>query len=360
MFRKWMTTAVLAGTAALPLDRSDLRLTSAADAAPPATVASAWSGAAPCLAPERLSVRSIAARLNRLTGAAPKISLSVAGFRIEDEAAPLVEALRRLAPDTPSPVPSQAACHKALCASQALFGDEVGPRLLYLLVRYGYDGLPAEVPAPGWTAQSLDEALAAFGDLPANLLPLDGTVRSLADDHGLEMLQSDDRDPMNGDTPMAASGGELGGIRLGAAWDRAAPAERRASIVHELAHQFALSARAGPDWRTRWLRAVMADADWARRTGQPTSAVSFYAQRSLDEDFAESATAYRYMPDLLGMRAPNRYALLKDGMFDGLEYHSADQCQAVVAKSELDRLASAPGGPWPPRTSLTQVNAERR
>lgn len=341
MLRKWVTAALLAAVAALPLDGTDVALTGAADAAPPATVASAWTGEAPCLAPDRLSVRVVAARIARQMQNAPRLSASVAGFRLEDEAEPLVEALRRLAPGAEPPAEkADASCHKALCASQALFGAEVGPRLLYLLVRYGYDGAPMKDVTQPWTAEQLDEVLAALGDLPASLLPLDGSVRTVAHDHALNMLQTDERDPL-GDTPIAASGGALDGIRIGAGWHAAEPPERRASIVHEIAHQFAASRQGRTDWPILWARAMAADAAWARRIGQPTSEVSLYAGRNAEEDFAESATAYRYMPDLLGMRAPNRYAMLKEWMFDGLEYHAADQCQPVIANSQLARIAAA-------------------
>lgn len=341
MLRKWATLATLAATAGLPLEKGDVALTGAADAAPPSTVASAWRGDAPCLAPDRLSLRTIAARLRRQTAAAPRVSETVAGFRIEDEAAPLVEALKRLAPANANS--GHAACHKSLCASQALFGTEAGPRLLYLLVRYGYDGAPAKIAAQPWTAAALDEVLAALGDLPPALLPLDDTVRVLAHDHELSMLQPDERDPME-DIPMAASGPDLGGIRIGEAWYAAAPPERRASLVHEIAHQFAISRPASQGWGRQWIQAMIDDAEWARRTGQPTSQVSLYAERSIDEDFAESATAYRYMPDLLGMRAPHRYALLKSQMFDGLEYHSADQCLPAMARSQQAAVLGATGG----------------
>lgn len=338
MIRKWATLATLAATAGLPLEKGEVALTGAADATPPATVASAWRGSAPCLAPERLGLRTIAARLGRQTAAAPRVSQTVAGFRIEDEAAPLVAALKRLAPARGAA--AQATCHKAFCAAQALFGDEAGPRLLYLLVRYGYDGAAGSQP---WTPEALDEVLAALGDLPAGLLPLDDTVRTLAHDHELSMLQPDERDPME-DIPMAASGPDLGGIRIGEAWHMAAPPERRASLVHEIAHQFAVTRPAGQGWSRHWIQAMIDDAEWARRTGQPTSQVSLYAERSIDEDFAESATAYRYMPDLLGMRAPHRYALLKAQMFDGLEYHSADQCLPAIALSQQGHVLPGPGG----------------
>ncbi|MFC3069388.1 hypothetical protein [Phenylobacterium soli] len=341
MLRTWMTAGVLALVATLPLEPEPIALTGAADAAPRATVASAWTGEAACLAPDRLNARSVEARLARLGAGEPRVDRTVAGFELKDETRPLAEALSRLVPTDAGASPDPA-CHTAACAAAAVFGADIGPKLLYLLARYGYNGSPLVTGGKAWEPSELDEALAAFGDLPPNLAPFDDRVRTLAHDHDAALMERSDRDPMD-DQPMAASGGQIDGILIGHAWHAATPAERRASILHELAHQFIESQGASFGWPDAWRRAMDADARFAFATGQSTSVVSLYAQRSQDEDFAESATAYRYMPHLLGMRAPNRYALLREWMFDGLEYAAPDQCRPELASSEREHLAAGEG-----------------
>ena len=44
-------------------------------------------------------------------------------------------------------------------------------------------------------------------------------------------------------------------------------------------------------------------------------------------NFAESVAAYRYMPELLAARAPNRYAFLRDTVFLGAEYADEAGCR---------------------------------
>jgi hypothetical protein len=107
-------------------------------------------------------------------------------------------------------------------------------------------------------------------------------------------------------------------------WTRLGDVERRVVLVHELAHEFTRTQ--GRGWRTAWQEAIQADAEAAANSNLP-SVPSAYANRGLDEDFAESVAAYRYIAPLLKRRAPHRYALLKAWMFKGAEYGSARACR---------------------------------
>lgn len=297
------------------------------------TVAHAWSGTAPCLAPAQRSDASIARQLDAAVAGAPLVNAEVAGFTFQAQPEPLVSAFRQMTRLLPSRKGAQASCHDVDCAARTVFGQEVGPRLLLLasVYRYNASAMGAEAARP-WTAAELDELLAALGDMPASLFPLeDIDYRALVHRRAPEA-------PASGRAfELAAHAGEgSDGIVFAQGWLKTSAPERRAIVVHELAHEFTRARGQTFNWRAPWSAAMATDARAAEATGQPGMA-SAYAGTNMDEDFAESVTAYRYMAPLLKRRAPARYAFLKEWMFDGLEYGAATRCLSTLARSELIR-----------------------
>lgn len=312
------------------------------------TVAHAWSGVAPCLAPTKTIDASIASRLQGAVRGARRIDATVAGFTFRDEPEPLVSAFRQMTKRLPKSARGariHGDCQDVQCATRVLFGDEAGPRLLLLAVAYRYNASPlgAEVARP-WTAQELDELLAAFGDLPPSLFPLeDSGYRALAHRYSPPRTLALAEGKM---FALAAVAGERSdGIVVAQAWFKASAAQRRAIIVHELAHEFTRSRGREFDWREPWGAAMRVDD--AARAGRGPSIASAYARTNIEEDFAESATAYRYMAPLLKNRAPARYAFLRDWMFDGLEYGAAAHCTPARARSEAMRIEALGEPPTP-------------
>lgn len=297
------------------------------------TVAHAWSGAAPCLSPARRSEVSISGQLHAAVSGAPRVDAEVAGFTFQAEPQPLVSAFRQMTRLLPRNAVAKAACQDVECAARALFGQEVGPRLLLLAIVYRYNASAAGADAARpWTVAELDELLTAFGDLPASLFPLESV-----DYRALVHRQSPELPATGRAFELAAHAGEgSDGIVFAQGWLKTSATERRAIIVHELAHEFTRARGHDFNWRAPWAAAMASDAHDAEASGQPSMA-SAYAQKNMDEDFAESVTAYRYMAPMLKRRAPARYAFLKDWMFDGLEYGAAAKCAPTLARSELVR-----------------------
>lgn len=304
----------------------------------PASVAQAWDGKGACLAPAAFNDTILQARTRPLIAGEPMVNETVAGFDLKDQPRRLVSALRALAPDAAAGTSTvDPACNDVDCAAKALFGAE-GGRLVHMLVRFGYNGSArAADGASAWSGSELDIVLAAMGDLPGSAQPLTASPRVMLRQDHLSVLKHAPADRPFGMEPVALSGGDTAGVRVSELWDQLQPHERRAVMFHELAHEFVATHWAKVEWRSRWAQAVVQDAAWTARLGLPDGAVSTYGDRNIDEDFAESATAYRYAPGLLAVRAPNRYAFLRDWMFDGLEYFSSPQCMPVVATSELIR-----------------------
>jgi hypothetical protein len=296
------------------------------------TVAHSWSGVAPCLAPARRSEVSIAQQLDAAVADAPLVNAEVAGFTFQAQPEPLVSAFRQMTKLLPSHK-GHGSCQDVECAARAVFGQDVGPRLLLLatVYRYNASAMGADAARP-WTAAELDELLAAFGDMPASLFPLeDIDYRALVHRQAPEVATSGRA------FELAAQAGEgADGIVFAQGWLKTSATERRAIIVHELAHEFTRARGQTFNWRAPWAAAMAADARLAQASGQPSMA-SAYALKNMDEDFAESVTAYRYMAPLLKRRAPARYAFLKEWMFDGLEYGAATKCVSTLARSEQVR-----------------------
>jgi hypothetical protein len=297
------------------------------------TVAHSWSGLAPCLAPARRTEASIAPQLDAAVSGAVRINAEVAGFSFRGEPEPLIEAFRQITRLLPSAKTSavESDCQTVDCAARALFGEDVGPRLLLLAVAYRYNASAAGADAARpWTAAELDELLAAFGDLPPSLFPLrDIDYRALVHRTSPEVATHGRA------FELAAQAGEgSDGIVFAQGWLKTSATERRAIIVHEMAHEFTRARGRDFKWRAPWATAMASDARNAEVSRQPSMA-SAYALKNMDEDFAESVTAYRYMAPLLKRRAPARYAFLKEWMFDGLEYGAAAKCAPTLARSEM-------------------------
>lgn len=291
------------------------------------TVAGAWNGIAPCLAKVEDSY------LTERQG--PKESARIAGFELQGTALEL-SAFAALADAAGLQIVRGAeGCRDVNCAARRLFGPEYGPRLLRLAVEYHYLPFgPGGRVSQHWSIAELDKVIAAFADLPPGLFPLSDEYRRIWHDHGrLARLAAS----LGGGVEVIALAGHgVEGIVIGTGWHRAHRTERRASLVHEIAHEFARARGRNFNWRDAWKAQMAADA---ARNEVSASEVSPYAASSVDEDFAESVTAYRYRAPLLKRTAPHRYAFLKVWFFDGLEYGAAYACAMPSLSDQADQAA---------------------
>jgi hypothetical protein len=291
------------------------------------TVAGAWNGIAPCLAAVEGSY------LTERNG--PKESARIAGFELQGTA-PELSAFTALTDAAALQIVRGAGgCRDVNCAARRLFGPEFGPRLLRLAVEYHYlpfgpDGRVSQ----HWSVAELDEVTAAFADLPPALFPLSDEYRRIWHDHGRLARMAASLGA--GVEVVARAGHGVEGIVIGPGWHRAHRTERRAGLVHEIAHEFARARGRSFNWRDAWKAQMAADAARDEASGVEISA---YAAASIDEDFAESVTAYRYRAPLLKRTAPHRYAFLKVWFFDGLEYGAAYSCATPSLSRQVHEAA---------------------
>ena len=185
-------------------------------------------------------------------------------------------------------------------------GEDQAQRLRVL---YRYDASPIS-DGDAFQADELHLILATMHDLPEGLVAgLPKNTRRLVFDRRLERYV-DASAALTGATVTGISGPGRIGIRLGDAWRRLSPSARRATVVHEVAHDFARQLARSKDWTANWRRAMRKDEQLAAMRGRNTASVSQYAATHIDEDFAESVVAYVYAPQLLRQRTPHRRHLL--------------------------------------------------
>lgn len=321
-----VVVAMLAVLGDLGFTRKRLQMT----AGPPAsvTVAGAWNGVAPCLADTTADY--VTAR------SGPREKASIAGFNLEGAALELAAFEALTAAAELKVVRGAERCRDVNCAARLLFGREHGPRMLRLALEYHYLPFgPDGRVTRHWSVEELDEVIAAFADLPPSLFPLSEDYRRIWHDH--DRLHRLAAGLGAGVEVVARAGAGVEGIIIGGGWHSADAAERRASLVHEIAHEFTRARGRTFNWRDAWKDQMAADD--ARTGGASSANVSPYAAASVDEDFAESVSAYRYRAPLLKRIAPHRYEFLKVWVFDGLEYGSAAACAAPSLSHQVDEAA---------------------
>lgn len=217
-------------------------------------------------------------------------------------------------------------CRTVRCVLEdpAIFGPKLGPRLLFMLGRYGFNGSHYSAPnsAP-WKDDEIDEVLMSLSDFPPSLLPiLPG-----------RQLTHFSRGFMPGEYSNSKNVLANSFVYVLDTWNKETPESRQQVIFHELGH--VIGSYYGLDESAEWLKF----SDWSSRTtvsdgreinsavpANRSSTISLYAQTNPKEDFAETVVAYRYNPALLMRRSPEKYQFLKESVFDGLEYTSEQAC----------------------------------
>lgn len=219
-------------------------------------------------------------------------------------------------------------CKKAVCVAQKVFGEEIGPALLYMLGKHGFNGSHLSFSnSSAWRADELAPILTALGDLPPPVLANVARNRQLTHfSRGFVKIN----DPFGSTVADSA-------ISVFDSWNKQSPRHQVSSIMHEIAHVFA--SQHGLDRSPEWLALSgwKNEGDW--KATKPETLVSTYSEESPGEDFAESFVAYRYNPRWLRKRSPEKYRFMKEVVFDGLEFTSDAGCQPSQARSVRDREA---------------------
>ena len=249
-----------------------------------------------------------------------KISKVIHGLQIENENEHLVSWLEKLLTATdligrakPANQKSFASnCKTVLCAIKdpSVFGPDLGPRVLFLIAKYNYNSSHYVDPQnrSAWRADELDDVLLAFSDFPP---------------HALNKLGGFIYHSIRGKSENIANAR----IEVSDGWDQLSSLRKQYAIFHEIAHNLGrfhdiVESKAWIKLGS-WKEEVE-NNKW--RSSARSSVASKYGRENPTEDFAEAISGYRYHPKVLKKRSPMKYQLIKETIFDGLEYTSSEAC----------------------------------
>ena len=211
------------------------------------------------------------------------------------------------------------ACSNIMCIFTEQFGDlDRAKRMIYLSLKHSINPTPfgSEKETTNWKVDELDDIIQAVEALP-------GGVLHLQDYRPIHKLAKQRRNEWANST-----------MEVLPLWSGAPRDARQTSIYHELGHIVAKNTN-GLDSDPKWLRL----GSWAKKDpNDPISEytiasstayfVSAYARTNPFEDFAETFREYRYHGSSLKAYAPEKYAFMKNYVFDGLEYLSDATCNS--------------------------------
>lgn len=272
--------------------------------------------------------------LERVSSLGPKTSVTFNGIRLKDENAVLAMVLREMfilkdsANDAVTPQPryrEAAGCDKALCVARRMFDGDLGVKLLYMGYAYGHNGSQyAFEGSQAFTDDELDTVLEALGDYPAGTWPLATMKRARRVQDGVSSGLAGDETRANATMSFFDR------------WSAQTQEGRRYTVFHELGHNMA---------RRTALEGIWPDDG---------TATSQYARTNIAENIAEAIVAYRYNPRPLESDSPEKYAILKSVVFDGLEYSSESTCDSSRSYHGVSRRVE-----FDPTDAAAQANALR-
>jgi hypothetical protein len=255
-------------------------------------------------------------------------------------------------------------CVKVNCALEILWGKEIGFKKLWILLKHGFNTSEyAYRFSRRYNADQLNDVIIALEDIPSH-------IGSISDRKNQRLtIFSEQKFEGENHSDLVANAG----IMLFGIWENAASLKRQYILFHEFAHNFAFRDNSridlSKDWldlsdwkrdstnheKNRALKGAKGTADEKREFDSgywdhPESScfVSLYASLRPEEDFAETATAYRYEPQKLKERCPAKYDFMKNKVFK-VEYLNNQACSsfpqdkvAQVQKELISLLAQNP------------------
>lgn len=210
-------------------------------------------------------------------------------------------------------------CQRALCLSQAIFGAEVGPQMLFLKDEFKINTSPYSFGLSTFFNESeIKDVILAFELIPphARMYPDNQKLTRFPRSRSLTQYGAN-----------ASSVAANATISLFDLWERQNSYQRQYTIYHEIGHVYANSSLGRYDESTYWMNIGGWDAQKQDSKRIKSRFVSEYATTNSAEDFAESVSAYRLNPQLLKTTSPERYEYLKYLVFDRVEYTSTNSCK---------------------------------
>lgn len=254
--------------------------------------------------------------------------ISVNGVSFENESLQLVDAFKELTSrynligdletkqvDIQKQYSINPSCKKVLCAVKKIFGEKIGPKILFLKKKHGLNGSELSFQnSSRLTPNELDRMIRAVEDFPDLTFPLEKNKRFTKFKRGYSLASNGEGVVANAQITFFDRWSELGSDEM-----------MEYTVFHELGHYIGneLELDDSSEWRSLsgW---VEKNGEW--RSLEKNKIISKYGQTNPAEDFAESVVTYRYNPDLLKFISPEKYRYIKETVFNGLEFTSEEQC----------------------------------
>lgn len=213
------------------------------------------------------------------------------------------------------------ACKNVQCAVDEIFGKGTGTQLLFMQRKFGMNGSHiASNNAKPWKQSELNDVMLSLNDFPASMLPTQ---------KNRPLIRYAGTRPANFERAVADSH-----IRVYDSWAQQSPEKKRYTITHEIGHVIAGASTVdtSPLWKNMsgWQmrsRINNGKREVAAYSTAPQALISAYGASNHQEDMAESIAAYRYNPEKLKRASPQKYHLIQNVIFDGVEYTSENACQ---------------------------------
>jgi hypothetical protein len=272
--------------------------------------------------------KEILSYLNSVGAKDSKKSIKHRGVQFEDESPQLIETFKRLTgeydyldEEKKNQVNIQEKyeinprCRKVICAAKLVFGDKLGPKLLFLGKKYGLNGSQLSFDNTSkLNVSEVDRLIVTVQDFPESTFPLVKNKQYTKFKRGFVMSSSSPGVVANSTITFFDSWVGLESNEM-----------MEYTAFHELAHY--TGQELGLDDDSRWLALsgwTEKDGDWS--SSKKDTFVSKYAKQSPFEDFAEAVAAYRYNPNLLKVISPDKYSYIQETVFHGIEYTSKKKC----------------------------------
>lgn len=287
---------------------------------------------APCKTTKPITLEEIKKYLLQRAATSEKTSLTLKGITLQNEAKVLVNALQKLITNqevingfeygTPTPfkVTFTTKCTKVICAATQIWGEELGLKLIYIFLKYGFNASEyAFSDADRLHLDEMNDILMALNDLPKNVTQYFKNQQLSRYSRGYTLAM------YKNDAVLANAR-----IHLFDLWSEKSSMERNQTLVHEIGHNMEDLLGLEAQWKLL--------AGWKSTSTSSGCMISQYGETNSAEDFAETFTMYRYRADALKALCPKKYAFMKDKVFKGKEYTSVASCTGI-SQDLIDQAA---------------------
>lgn len=227
-------------------------------------------------------------------------------------------------------------CSKVLCASEIIFGKNIGAKMIYLIDQFQLNTSSyAYSNSTNFNSGELSDLIESLEFLPEHINIFKENQKLSRYPRGQIKAGKDSRLLANASMEYFDS------------WTNLSSGMRQYVAFHEYAHILANahlnSFDASLVWRQMgyWVTNENQFSKEFLNSQNDHHSVSSYATTNPWEDFAESVSAYRFNPTLLKATSIEKYNYIKFLVFDGQEFDNEKNCDGTLNISRYQKMIEA-------------------